>query len=528
MRRIWLGMAMLAGCGTGVEEGRYRVPDGFVVETGWGGENATGLTFDAAGRPVVVRAGREVLILGDGNGDGRYERETVFTRAVAGVRGMWWDGRTLYAAGEEGIWKCPDADGDDAADRCELVNAEKGVKAVRRGVDGEAVVMGGGMLRRWNRGTGRLEVMGSGLGEAEDFAVHLEGDVFGRALQVAAGGEYGGGLLETLPGGGRAGGVDFYQSNGYPETYRGALFAVAGGQVVVEKPVRCGGGWCLAAEKEFVRGEGVTDVEVGPDGKVWFTAGGLYRVAYRPGLAQQMYAGAGPAAAVVRQGQPLSSWGHAALLAAKARMGEGAWKQLLWGLALDRSGEAEDRVSALLILDRTGPRATAELLRPLAQDPSGRVRAAAVLVASFHSSGRAKAIVAGGLNDTDAFVRRRALEGLVRMGLSEATYESFAPAGVVYEGLNERDRAVRWAARVAVERYPRATWAELALRERSATAAPEGFLALTRTAKTEAELDAVLREEAGFLQREGLTAEQRANGKRALALTEMRKRGWEK
>jgi hypothetical protein len=322
--------------------------------------------------------------------------------------------------------------------------------------------------------------------------------------------------------------VDFYFSDVYPATYRGAMFAVDGGRLVVEKPVRCGGGWCLAAEKEFVKGEGVTDVEVGPDGFVWFTAGGLYRVAYRPGLAQQIFAGAGPAAAVVRQRQPLSSWGHAALLAAKARMGEGEWKKLLWGLALDRSGEAEDRVSALLILDRTGPRATAELLRPLAQDASGRVRAAAVLVASFHGSARAKAIVAGGLNDSDAYVRRRALEGLVRMGLSEETYESFAPASVVYEGLNERDRAVRWAARVAVERYPRETWAELARKERSATAGPEAFLALTRTARTEAEVDAVVVLEEAYLRREGLTAEQRANGKRALALTEIRKKEWKK
>lgn len=229
--------------------------------------------------------------------------------------------------------------------------------------------------------------------------------------------------------------------------------------------------------------------------------------------------------AVVRQAQGLSSWGHAALLAAKGRMGEAAWKNGLWAIALDKSQTAGDRVNALLILDRTGPRATAELLRPLAQDGAGAVRAAAVLVASFHSSPRAKAIVAGGLNDVDPFVRRRALEGLVRMGLSGETHETFAPVNVVYEGLNDPDRAVRYAARVALERYPRATWAELALREKSGRAAPEAYYALTRTATTSTELDALFPLELELLGREGLTSEQRLNALRVLQLTAARREG---
>lgn len=614
MRMLLLLLVLLGGCTWKPEASRFRAPDGFVVEEAAGVERTgalTVLTFDSVGRPTVATERLGPVIMEDRNSDGKFETETVFTRAVRNVRGMWWDGRTLYAAGQHsggedsGLFRCPDMNGDDIADSCELLTrfegsmGEQGPHAIRRGIDGEAMVMlasqtglpaeridknsplvissggrlltpsvdereaaAGGILTRLNRKTGQYLVLGGGFRKAYDFAVNPEGDAFtsdseterdmnlalyrgARSIQVAPGGDYGwrpgpgalaGYNMDTLPGmrdlgRGSPAGVEFYTSTTYPAAYRGAYFEADGGRVLVSKPEKCGGAWCVGPKATvFVHGEAMkaNDIEVGPDGALWIAGDGLYRVVYRPGLAQQVYAGSTNMEgmlAVVRQAQPLSSWGHAALLAAKARMGDAEWKKQLWAMALNRGQEAEDRVSALLILDRTGPRATAELLRPLAQDPRSAVRAAAVLVASFHGSPRAKAIVTGGLSDVDPFVRRRALEGMVRMGLNAETHESFAPVNIVYEGLNDRDRAVRYAARIALERYPQELWAGLALEEKSATAGPEAFYALTRTAKSAADLDALFPLELALLKRESLTAEQRLNALRAWQLTAMRREG---
>jgi len=620
-------MLVLAGCSSKPEMSRYRVPDGFAVEeisTGERTGSLVALTFDSLGRPTVAKERRNPVILDDTNKDGVYETEKVFTTLVRNLQGMWWDGRTLYAVGQNdkgedtGLYRCPDDNADDTADTCTLVNkyertmGEHGPHAIRRGPDGEAmVILGnhtgvpaelvdpnsplanyneaqllnrymdarghaagilapGGTLTRLDRKTGKYLVIGGGFRNAYDFAVHPEGDFFTfdsdmewdinlpwyrgvRTVHVAPGGDYGwrtgsGKLadynMDTLPpmrdlGRGSPVGVEFYTSETYPAEYRGAFFEAdwSRGRVLVSKPVKCGGTWCVTQEgKEFIHGEplNVTDIEVGPDGNLWFTTGGrdteggLYRVVYKPGVLPRLYAGSRTSEgilAVVRQPQALSSWGHAALLRAKAAMGDAEWKKQLWALALDKSAAADDRVSALLILDRTGPRATAELLRPLAQDGAAAVRAAAVLVASYHSSPRAKAIVTGGLNDQDAFVRRRAFEGMVRMGLNAETHESFAPVNIVYAALSDHDRSVRYAARIALERYPRELWAAMALKETHSFAAPEAFYALTRTAKTPADLDTLFPLELSLIRQPGLTAEQQLNAIRAFQLTAIRREG---
>ena len=78
---------------------------------------------------------------------------------------------------------------------------------------------------------------------------------------------------------------------------------------------------------EFVHGEpfNITDVEVAPNGMLYFTTGGRNTTG---GLWRLRYKGAVPAPpdmtgvlGVVRQPQPLSSWGWAAIEKAKAAMG---------------------------------------------------------------------------------------------------------------------------------------------------------------------------------------------------------------
>jgi putative heme-binding domain-containing protein len=599
----------------------YRAPDGFrVVQTAYTG-SLVALTFDSFGRPAVAPERLHPLLLSDRDRDGIFESQHVFTTQIRNLQGMWFDGRTLYAVaqnaqGEQtGLYECPDANSDDIADTCRLLNpfertiAEHGPHAIRRSIDGEPlVILGnhtavpkdfidpnsplanthesqlltryndprghaanipapGGILTRLNRKTGKYTLLAGGMRNAYDFAIHPSGDVFTfdsdmewdinlpwyrgvRSLFLAPGGDYGwrtgsGKLPEytpdTLPslrdlGRGSPVGVEFYTSHHYPAPFRNAYFEAdwSRGRILVSHPKPCGGTYCLDPKpREFLHGEplNVTDIETGPDGNLWFTtggrdtAGGLYKIEYSPGLLQKAYYSRPEPEgvyAITRQPQPLSSWGHAALLARKQSLGA-AWQKQLSELALSNAAPPADRAAALLTLERLGPRPNADLIRPLAASGHPDLRAAAVLVASFHSSPRAKAIVASGLSDENPHVRRRSLEGLLRMGLTSENHESFAPAGIVQALLADRDRHVRYAARLVLERYPRQLWAAAAATESSIDAVPESLYALARTASSDADIDPLFHTAITFAKLQNLHPETRLAALRALQLLAIRK-----
>ena len=186
---------------------------------------------------------------------------------------------------------------------------------------------------------------------------------------------------------------------------------------------------------------------MGPDGFVYFTAGGLYRIRYTPGLRS---AGIGGGAAGRAGTQPLSSWGYAALSRERELL-ESSWGEDLEARALEAGAPAADRMQAILMLRRLGPRPKAALLRRLLADPDPRVRAAAM----FGST--------AGLADPDPLVRRRAARRWTR---------EFEPG--IYKLLGDSDRFVRYAARLALERTPREEWRQRALDEGSL----DGMLAL--------------------------------------------------
>lgn len=600
---------------------RFRPLDGFSVQPAAHPGSLVALTFDSLGRPVVAPERLHPLILSDRDNDGFFETQTVFTTQIRNLQGMWFDGRTLYAIGQNaegeqtGLYECPDANADDRADSCRLLNpfertmGEHGPHAIRRSIDGEPYVMlgnhtavpqefldpnsplsnyneaqllsryndarghaanipaPGGVLTRLNRKTGKYTVIAGGFRNAYDFAIHPSGDAFTfdsdmewdinlpwyrgvRSLFLAPGGDYGwrtgsGKLPEyafdTLPsmrdlGRGSPVGVEFYTSHHYPAKYRNAYFEAdwSRGRILVSHPQPCGASWCVSSDPaEFLHGEplNVTDIETGPDGNLWFTTGGrdteggLYRIAYKPGLLQKAYySTAKPEGvyAITRQPQPLSSWGHTALLAQKQALGPD-WQKQLSQLALSGAAPPQDRAAALLTLERLGPRPNADLIRPLAASGHPELRATAVLVASFHSSPRAKAIVASGLSDENPHVRRRALEGFLRMGLNADNHETFAPVGIVQSLLADKDRFVRYAARLALERYPRASWASAAASESSLNAIPESLYALARTATSDAEIDPLFHTAITFSKLQNLDAPARLSALRALQLLAIRK-----
>jgi putative heme-binding domain-containing protein len=359
----------------------------------------------------------------------------------------------------------------------------------------------------------------SGMRNPYDFAYNLAGEAFtfdsdmewdvnapwyreNRTLHLIPGGDAGyrngtgkfqDEYFDTLPAlrnlrRGSPVGVEFYQSYAYPPVFWDNLFEAdwSRGRLLYTALSPSGGTYRAREDlAEFVHGEPmpITDLEVGPDGNIYLTTGGgpgqggLYRV---------RWTGEAPAQpdltgilAVVRQPQPLSSWGWAAIEAVKASMGA-AFGTELEKLARSTSAAPGDRMRAVLEMQRHGVPPGVELLRALLTDAHADVRAAAVYVAGVQTGDGARSVAAAALRDASPFVRRRAAEALVRQGL-DRNRPGFAPVADIYALLRDEDRFVRYAGRLALEHTPRAEWIALVLAETNVVALTEGLLAIVNT-----------------------------------------------
>lgn len=261
---------------------------------------------------------------------------------------------------------------------------------------------------------------------------------------------------------------------------------------------------------EFVHGEPmpITDLEVGPDGNIYFTTGGTNGTG---GLFKIVWNGQRPAQpdmtgilAVVRQPQPLSSWGWAAIEAVKTRMGAQQFGAELEKLARSGSAAPADRVRAILEMQRHGAAPSGPMLRALISDGNADVRAAVAYVAGVQTSTDARAVAAAGLRDASPLVKRRAAESLVRQGLNPSQSSS-APIADIYALLGHADPFVRYAGRLALEHTPRSGWAQRVLDETNVIAQTEGLLALTNTSSSDADLEPVFDRLVALMRRTNLS-----------------------
>jgi len=224
----------------------------------------------------------------------------------------------------------------------------------------------GATISRVNRESGTYTVLTAGMRNPYDHAYNLAGEMFTfdadmewdlgmpwyrpiRTVHAIPGGEMGWRngsgkwppyYLDSLPAvrdvfRGSPVGVEFYQHNVYPKEFHDAFFEAdySRGRLLWTPMVRKGATYeALMERAEIAHGEPlpITDLEVGPDGMIYFTTlgseGGLYRIRYDWAEEQAEPEGV---LAIVRQPQPLSSWGWAALEAKKAEMaprGRPSWK----------------------------------------------------------------------------------------------------------------------------------------------------------------------------------------------------------
>ena len=314
-------------------------------------------------------------------------------------------------------------------------------------------------------------------------------------------------------------GVEFYQSYAYPGSFFDNLFEAdwSRGRLLYTALTPQGATYTGREDlAEFVHGEPmpITDLEVGPDGNIYLTTGGG---AGQGGLYKVSWTGAKPAPpdmtgilAVVRQPQPLSSWGWEAIEKVKASMGA-AFGAELEKVARSTTAAPRDRVRALFEMQRHAASPGAPLLETLLKDRALDVRAAAAYVAGLQSSDAAKAVAAAALRDASPLVQRRAAEALVRQGLTAAR-PSFAPVADIYALLRSPDRFVRYSGRLALEHTPRAEWVKLVMAETNLVALTEGLLAIADTtpeAQAQSELGPVFDKLVTLMQRTTISPDEK-------------------
>jgi putative heme-binding domain-containing protein len=353
-----------------------------------------------------------------------------------------------------------------------------------------------------------------------------------RTVHVVPGGEYGwrsgsGPWPQEYPdnlppisnvGRGSPTGVAVYQGDRFPAEYRDAFFQAdwSRGRILVGFLSRAGATF-TERSTEFLLGTplNVTDLEVGPDGALYFakggrgTEGGIYRVSYA-GEATTIASAAPrlPArsdapwlGAALRLPHHRSAWGRAALGAAQRKAGA-AWGAHLLAVARDPAAWDADRVRALELLRVYGPRPDVPTLAVLAADAAVPVRAAATYHLGLHASAEAQRALADRLSDDDPLVRRRAAEALVRSGLTPGLEPPFDPVTTLVPLLGDEDRFVRYAARLALERVNRNRWSGHVLAIATLPAATEGLVALARTSDRVADVGAALEHAVALITRE--------------------------
>src|SRR3954452_13729653 len=131
-----VGPSIAAAAEVALNGHTFTLPDGFTVELAAGPplvDRPIVADFDEQGRLYVAESSgtsdkaavqledkpHRILRLEDSDGDGRFDRRTIFADKMMFPEGtLWFDG-SLYVAAPPSIWKLTDSDGDGVADRRE-------------------------------------------------------------------------------------------------------------------------------------------------------------------------------------------------------------------------------------------------------------------------------------------------------------------------------------------------------------------------------------------------------------------------
>ena len=349
----------------------------------------------------------------------------------------------------------------------------------------------GGTVIRTNAEGSVVETVAGGLRNAYDLVFHGSGSMFvhdsdmeadvntpwyrpNTLFDVAEGGEFGWrsgwskwpdyyvdrlpNLLETGRGS-PTGGV-CYEHYMFPVRYQNTLFLAdwSEGQILNVKLKQRGAGF-VADSEVFLKGNplNVTDIEVGPDGALYFctggrgTMGGVYRVVYKGDVPDRMKNIGTGIARAIRQPQLRSAWARQEIASIKRELGD-EWAQLVAGVAYSNDNPAAYRLQAMDLMQLFGPVPSEDFVVELSQVPNEKVRARAASLMGYHPGSIGASRLVEMLEDDNLYVRRSACEALLRSGARPKDPE------VLLNLLAEEDRTLVFLARRILEQVPDIKW----------------------------------------------------------------------
>ncbi len=384
----------------------------------------------------------------------------------------------------------------------------------------------GGYVLRTDIDGAHVEIVAGGLRNAYDLAFNREGDIFihdsdmesdlgtnwyrpTRLFHVTPGAEVGWRsgwstwpeyLVDVVPGvldtgRGSPTGATFYSHFAFPTRYHDVLFLAdwSEGRILAVDIKRNGASYTASSEV-FLQGQplNVTDLDVGPDGGLYFctggrgTAGGVYRIKWRgdiPATVANLGEGVG---AAIRQPQINSAWSRQKIASIKQTLEqEDKWSKQIAGVAKSTANPWYYRVRSLQIMQLYGPAPSTDLLIRLAKDENEVVRAKAAELMGLHTDERTHDQLVTLLDDGDRLVRRRACEALLRAGQA-APFDKLIPC------LTSDDRLEVLAARRLLEQTPTEEWRNAVLEGKDHRLFITGGLALLIAQPTEENAIAVL------------------------------------
>lgn len=353
----------------------------------------------------------------------------------------------------------------------------------------------GGTIIRVDIKTQKVETVAGGLRNAYDLAFDRYGELFThdsdmesdqgtpwhrgtRLLHVIEGAEFGWRsgwskwpdyFVDSTPpvadtGRGSPAGLVFYNHFAFPTSYHNALFSCdwSSGRIMVYRLEQNGTSWDVDSEV-FLEGQplNVTDIEVGPDGAVYFTTGGrntnggIYRVSWNGTVPEDRQDLGKDVSSVIRQPQFNSAWSRQAITLKQQEIKTG-WADQLTHVAKSKKNPPSYRIRALQTMRLYGPLPSLPLLLELSSDSHPQVRASA---AYFMGVGKRDSFVPQlkeMLKDDHVHVRRHACEALLRI-------QPDLELADIKHNLQSTDRMESWAARRLLERIPADQWRDQVL-----------------------------------------------------------------
>jgi putative heme-binding domain-containing protein len=368
----------------------------------------------------------------------------------------------------------------------------------------------GGTVLRTDIDGSAVQIVAGGLRNAYDLAFNRDGEMFvpdsdmesddgapwfrpTRLYHILPGGEYGWRsgwanwpdyYVDQVPpvlnmGRGSPTGVAVYNHFAYPQRYHGAVFVADWSQGrIMAVTLKPNGASYTADSSVFLEGNplNVTDLEVGPDGHLYFvtggrgTAGGLYRVRWKGKVPESVKNLGEGISAVIRQPQLNSAFSRQKVALLKRKLGS-AWEKNLIGVAASSTNPTAYRLQALDVMQLYGPTPSEQFILHLSKEKNEQIRGRAAELMGQRASDATKARLVAMLSDKDRYVRRKACEAMLRAGHTP-------PFAALTTSLGSDDRFEAWAARRLLERVPVNEWKDQVLAAENDRLLINGGLAL--------------------------------------------------